>query len=83
MKPGYKGPETEAEFATEIEALPKPLSYEALSRLESVSHGWSLEGHWYVQIKTGANGIYGDHIVCATETQAHQIAECLRPLTEV
>jgi hypothetical protein len=50
------------------------------SPLESVEHGWSLAGHWYVQIKTGANRAHGDHVVCADEEQARRMAEALRPL---
>lgn len=50
--------------------------------IESVEHGWSLEGHWYVKIKTGADGIYGSRIVCANEKQARAISEVLQPLVK-
>jgi len=72
-EPGYRGPETEDEFLAEVEALPAPLV------LESVEYGWSLEGYWYVRIKTGADGPHGTRIVCASRTQAREIAETIRP----
>jgi hypothetical protein len=53
------------------------------SEIESVQYGWSLEGHWYVRIMTGANSQYGSHIVCVDEKQAIAIAESLRPLARV
>jgi hypothetical protein len=53
------------------------------SEIESVQYGWSLVGHWYVRIMTGANGQYGSHIVCTDEKQAIAIAESLRPLARV
>jgi hypothetical protein len=81
MKPGYKGPETEAEFVAESNAssaLSGPTG--PTTCLESVDHGWSLAGHWYVTIKTGANGLHGDHLVCKSKEQAGEIAEALREL---
>jgi hypothetical protein len=53
------------------------------SEIESVQYGWSLEGHWYVTINTGANSQYGSRMVCANERQAIAIAESLRPLAKV
>lgn len=76
MKPEYRGPETETEFVAEVEGASALLSH----GIESVDHGWSLEGHWYVKIKTGADGIYGTRLVCANEKQARSISELLRPL---
>lgn len=76
MKPGCRGPETE--FAAESEGHPALLSHV----IESVEYGWSLEGHWYVKIKTGADGIYGSRIVCANEKQARAISEVLQPLVK-
>jgi hypothetical protein len=78
MKPEYRGPETEAEFVVEVEGASALLSH----GIESVDYGWSLEGHWYVKIKTGADGIYGTRIVCANEKQARAISELLRPLVQ-
>jgi hypothetical protein len=49
--------------------------------LESVEQGWSLEGHWYVIVKTGNGDLYGHRIVCTSEKQSLQIAEALKPLT--
>ena len=53
------------------------------SEIEAVQYGWSLVGHWYVRIMTGANSQYGSHIVCTDEKQAIAIAESLRPLARV
>jgi hypothetical protein len=74
MKTRYRGPETEVEFLAEVAALPAQVS------LDSVEYGWSLEGHWYVRIRTGADGPHGSRIVCASRAQAREIAEALRPL---
>lgn len=50
-------------------------------RLELVEQGWSLEGHWYVCLKTGAGGPHGYHIVCTDRDQSLRIAEVLKTLT--
>jgi hypothetical protein len=80
MKPGYRGPETEEEFVAEVEAWPAPTGLSQPTVLESVVWGWSLAGHWYVRIKTGANGPHGDHVICTTKKQASEVAEALKAL---
>jgi hypothetical protein len=50
------------------------------SPLESVEHGWSLAGYYYVRIQTGANGPHGDQLICVDQNQARRIAEALHPL---
>jgi hypothetical protein len=54
----------------------------AANEIQSVPYGWSVTGHWYATIRTGANGPSGNHIVCTGEEQARKIAEALAELVK-